>query len=152
MRQPAPQRGSRSALPGALDQDGRDPLKVFLRSDAEIAQEVRQDVLVRAMWVNPDTVTVEVRDGVVTLTGQLERRSLVPITVSLVHGVDGVVDVVDRLTFEVDDGPIMVPSDLADESRPQESLPAPRPAASAESRCRRGPSCCPTPRWRAWNG
>ena len=136
MRQPAPQRGSRSALPGALDQDGRDPLKVFLRSDAEIAQEVRQDVLVRAMWVNPDTVTVEVRDGVVTLTGQLERWSLIPI----------------RLTCEVDDGPIMVPSDLADESRPQESLPAPRPAASAESRCRRGPSCCPTPRWRAWNG
>ena len=89
-----------------------DLLKVFLRSDAEIAQEVRQDVLVRAMWVNPDTVTVEVRDGVVTLTGQLERRSLVPITVSLVHGLDGVVDVVDRLTFEVDDSPIMVPSDL----------------------------------------
>jgi CBS-domain-containing membrane protein len=89
-----------------------DLLKVFLRSDAEIAREVRQDVLVRAMWVNPDTVTVEVRDGVVTLTGQLERRSLVPITVSLVHGLDGVVDVVDRLTFEVDDSPIMVPSDL----------------------------------------
>jgi CBS-domain-containing membrane protein len=87
-------------------------LKVFLRSDPEIAQEVRQDVLVRAMWVNPDTVTVEVRDGVVILTGQLERRSLVPIIVSLVHGLDGVVDVVDRLTFEVDDSPIMVPSDL----------------------------------------
>jgi CBS-domain-containing membrane protein len=89
-----------------------DLLKVFLRSDAEIAQEVRQGVLVRAMWVNPDTVTVTVRHGIVTLSGQLERRSLIPITVSLVHGLDGVVDVVDRLTFEVDDSPIMVPSDL----------------------------------------
>ena len=89
-----------------------DLLKVFLRSDAEIAQEVRQEVFLRAMWVDPDTVAVEVRDGVVTLTGQLERRSLIPITVSLVHGLDGVVDVVDRLTFEVDDSPIMVPSDL----------------------------------------
>jgi CBS-domain-containing membrane protein len=89
-----------------------DLLKVFLRSDAEIAQEVRQEVLVRAMWVNPDTVTIKVRDGVVTLTGQLERRSLIPITVNLVHGLDGVVDVVDRLSFEVDDSPIMVPSDL----------------------------------------
>jgi CBS-domain-containing membrane protein len=89
-----------------------DLLKVFLRTDAEIAQEIRQEVLVRAMWVNPDTVTVEVRDGIVTLSGQLERRSLIPIAVSLVHGIDGVVDVVDRLTFELDDSPIMVPSDL----------------------------------------
>ena len=55
---------------------------------------------------------MEVRDGVVTLTGQLERRSLIPITVSLVHGLAGVVDVVDRLGFEVDDSTIMVPSDL----------------------------------------
>jgi len=89
-----------------------DLLKVFLRSDAEIAQEVRQDVLTRAMWVDPDIVTVQARDGVVTLTGQLERRSLIPIAVSLVHGLDGVVDVVDRLSFEVDDSPIMVPSEL----------------------------------------
>jgi CBS-domain-containing membrane protein len=58
-----------------------DLLKVFLRSDADIAREIRQEVLARAMWVSPDTVTVEVRDGVVTLTGQLERRSLIPITV-----------------------------------------------------------------------
>jgi BON domain-containing protein len=61
--------------------------------------------------VDPDTIGVEVRDGVVTLTGQLERRSLIPITVRLVHGVDGVVEVVDRLGFEFDDSTIMVPSD-----------------------------------------
>ncbi|HWC40680.1 MAG TPA: CBS domain-containing protein [Actinomycetota bacterium] len=89
-----------------------DLLKVFLRADPEIAQEIRQEVLRRAMWVDPDLVTVQVRDGVVTLTGQLERRSLIPIVVSLVRGLDGVVDVVDRLTFELDDSPIMVPSDL----------------------------------------
>ena len=89
-----------------------DLLKVFLRSDADIAQEIREQVLMLAMWMNPDTVAIDVRGGVVTLTGQLERRSLIPITVSLVRGLDGVVDVVDRLTFELDDTPIMVPSDL----------------------------------------
>jgi CBS-domain-containing membrane protein len=89
-----------------------DLLKVFLRSDADLARAVRQEVLLRAMWIDPDTVVVDVRDAVVTLTGQLERRSLIAITVSLVRGLDGVVDVVDRLTFEVDDIPIMVPSDL----------------------------------------
>ena len=89
-----------------------DLLKVFLRSDADLARAVRQEVLLRAMWMDPDTVVVDVRDGVVTLTGQLERRSLVPIVVALVRGLDGVVGVVDRLTYELDDTPIMVPSDL----------------------------------------
>ena len=88
-----------------------DLLKVFLRSDDQIAREVRQEVLRRALWVDPDTIDVEVGDGVVTLTGQLERRSLIPITVSLVHGVDGVIEVVDRLGFEFDDRTITIPSD-----------------------------------------
>jgi osmotically-inducible protein OsmY len=61
------------------------------------------------MWVDPDRVAVTARDGVVTLAGRLERSSLVPIVVSLVHGVDGVVDVDDRLTSELDDLPLMVP-------------------------------------------
>src|SRR4029453_16920599 len=65
-------------------------LNVFLRSHPEIAQEVRQDVLVRAMWMSPDSVTVQVDDGVVTLNGQLERRSLIPTIVALVHGLGGV--------------------------------------------------------------
>jgi osmotically-inducible protein OsmY len=64
------------------------------------------------MWIDPDVVRVEVHDGVVTLTGQLERSSLIPIVVGLVRGLDGVVDVVDRLTFDLDDRTIMVPSDL----------------------------------------
>jgi CBS-domain-containing membrane protein len=89
-----------------------DLLRVFLRSNADISREVRQQVLMLAMWMNPDTVAIDVRGGVVTLTGQLERRSLIPITVSLVRGLDGVVDVVDRLSFELDDSKIMVPSDL----------------------------------------
>jgi hypothetical protein len=96
-----------------------DLLKVFLRPDNEIAQEVRQDVLVRTMWGSPDSVTVQVDDGVVTLTGQLERWSLIPIIFGLVHGLDGVVGVVDQLTFEVDNSPIMVPSDLLMNRTPQ---------------------------------
>jgi CBS-domain-containing membrane protein len=86
-----------------------DLLKVFLRADADIATEIRQQVLVRAMWMDQGTIVVDVRDGVVTLTGRLEHRSLLPIIVSLVRGLDGVVD---RLTFEVDDTPIMAPSGL----------------------------------------
>jgi CBS domain-containing protein len=89
-----------------------DLLKVFVRADAEIAAEVRQQVLRRTVCIDPDTVAVEVRDGVVTLSGELERSSLTRVVVSLVRGLDGVVDVVDRLTYELDDTPFMVPSDL----------------------------------------
>jgi CBS domain-containing protein len=80
-----------------------DLLRVFLRADEDIRREVLEDVLLHTMWVDPDEFTVEVRDGVVTLAGPLDFRSLIPIAVRLVHGVDGVVDVVDRLWSEVDD-------------------------------------------------
>ena len=38
-----------------------------------------------------------------TLGGELDRKSLIPIAVRLTRGVDGVVDVVDRLTYRYDD-------------------------------------------------
>jgi osmotically-inducible protein OsmY len=44
-----------------------------------------------------------VDDGVVTLVGQVERQSLVPIIVHLTRTVPGVVDVVNRLTFQLED-------------------------------------------------
>lgn len=94
-----------------VDEDGRiqgivsrtDLLKVFLRDDAEIAAEIREDVIRRTLWIEPDTIRVMVRDGVVTLEGQLERRSLIPLLERLVLGVEGVVAVKDRLTYLSDD-------------------------------------------------
>ncbi|WP_351224542.1 GNAT family N-acetyltransferase [Streptomyces sp. NPDC002133] len=81
----------------------RDLLQVFLRPDAEIRGEVIDEVLVRALRLAPATVGVEVRDGVVTLSGQLERRSEMPVVLRMTRQVDGVIDVVDRLSFRVDD-------------------------------------------------
>lgn len=80
-----------------------DLLTVFLRDDAEIEQEVREDVIRRTLWIDPDTVSVRVREGVVYLEGQLERRSLIPVLERLVASVEGVVGVEQSLTFEVDD-------------------------------------------------
>ena len=81
----------------------RDLLQVFLRSDAEIREEVVQEVLLRTLWLAPRSVTVSVTEGVVTLDGQLERRSETEIAVSLTRQIDGVVDVVDKLTYRLDD-------------------------------------------------
>ncbi|MFJ6940799.1 CBS domain-containing protein [Streptomyces sp. NPDC101132] len=80
-----------------------DLLRVFLRRDRSIQQEILEDVLTRTLNLSPSALTVEVVDGRVTLSGTVERKSLVPITVRLCESVDGVIDVIDRLGFEHDD-------------------------------------------------
>ena len=80
-----------------------DLLKVFLRSDAEIVRAIREDVIRRTLWIDPFTIRVLVHDGVATLEGQVERRSLIAVLVGLVRAIDGVVDVVNRLSFLMDD-------------------------------------------------
>ncbi|MHC5909317.1 CBS domain-containing protein, partial [Streptomyces sp. S6] len=80
-----------------------DLLHVFLRPDAEILSAVRQEVLVETLWLVPQTIDVTVEDGVVTLSGRLERRSEIPIAVGMTRRLDGVVDVVDHLAYRIDD-------------------------------------------------
>ncbi|MBD0422723.1 CBS domain-containing protein [Streptomyces sp. TRM S81-3] len=80
-----------------------DLLRVFLRTDAEIRQEVTREVLERALRLEPRSIDVSVTDGVVTLRGQMERKSDSEIAVSMALQLDGVVDVVDRLTYRLDD-------------------------------------------------
>jgi CBS domain-containing protein len=82
-----------------------DLLKVFLRSDDEIREEIVRDVFMRVLWADPEAFDVQVRDGVVVLTGELQTRSSVPLAVRLTRAVDGVVDVVDKLGYVVDDSP-----------------------------------------------
>ncbi|MCZ4514074.1 CBS domain-containing protein [Streptomyces sp. ActVer] len=68
-----------------------DLLKVFLRPDQEIAEEVRHGVLNRMPITT--ALTVEVSEGVVTLGGSLPERGLVPVLARAVRAVEGVVDV-----------------------------------------------------------
>ncbi|RLU89213.1 hypothetical protein CTZ27_22505 [Streptomyces griseocarneus] len=81
----------------------RDLLQVFLRPDMDIRREVIADLVVGTMWLTPATLDVHVVDGVVTLRGQLERRGEVATLLRLTEQVDGVVSVVDELTYRVDD-------------------------------------------------
>jgi CBS domain-containing protein len=81
----------------------RDLLGVFLRPDAAIRAQVVDEVLIRSLWLSPDTVEVTVADGVVTLTGRVERRSEIPVATAVIRRLDGVVDVVSHLTYRLDD-------------------------------------------------
>jgi CBS domain-containing protein len=74
-----------------------DLLKVFLRSDEDIAEEVRREVVMYLFPTQADAVRVEVRDGVVRLGGRVRDKSLVPVAARLVRAVEGVVDIEFRL-------------------------------------------------------
>ena len=75
----------------------RDLLQVFLRPDTEITAEI-QGVLTGVLLEDPQSVTVQVRDGLVTLRGSLREPELIPAAVRLASDVDGVVAVTDELT------------------------------------------------------
>jgi CBS domain-containing protein len=81
----------------------RDILRVYLRPDEAILDEITNDVLYRTLWIEPGTLSVSVDRGVVTLAGTVDRRSTVPLTVRLVESVAGVVEVVDHLSYHYGD-------------------------------------------------
>ncbi|MFD8575271.1 CBS domain-containing protein [Streptomyces virginiae] len=68
-----------------------DLLKVFLRPDEEIGEEIRDSVL--AGLDPPVHLQASVKEGVVTLRGSLRDRALVPLMARAVRAVEGVVDV-----------------------------------------------------------
>jgi len=83
-----------------------DLLQAFIRSDDSLAREVRDEVILGTLVIDPDQVHVGVVDGVVRLEGEVETRSLARILTRLVKAVEGVVGVDDRLTWRLDDSRI----------------------------------------------
>lgn len=81
----------------------RDVVRVFTRSDEELAEAVRRDVLRFALWAAPEEVTVTVTGGEAKLEGELDRRSDVEWAGKLTEQVPGVVTVDNRIEFRLDD-------------------------------------------------
>ena len=75
----------------------RDLLRVFDRTDEEIAAEVRND-LARSGHLAGGDVSVAVDGGVVTLDGRIRELAEIPVMCRLAWLVPGVVDVVHHLT------------------------------------------------------
>lgn len=79
-----------------------DLLRVFLRRDSAIREEIQGDVLTRTLGLAPCAVTAHVVDGRVTLNGTVEQAGVMPVVERLCRGVDGVVDVDCRLVHKLD--------------------------------------------------
>lgn len=80
-----------------------DLVSAFLRPDYAIAAEIEDELASRVLLTESGAVAVRVVDGVVTLTGQLDRKSSVDIAEKVVREVDGVIDVKIELTHRWDD-------------------------------------------------
>lgn len=80
-----------------------DLVRAFTRSDDEIERELRDEVLQRTLWLDPDSVDVEVKRGVVKLAGMLQSRSDAVLLERLAARAPGVVSVASELTWKVDD-------------------------------------------------
>ncbi|MEU6944410.1 CBS domain-containing protein [Streptomyces sp. NPDC046316] len=82
----------------------RDLLGIFLRQDDDIRREIVEDVLGDTLRLDPASLTVDVRDGQVDLTGKLRFRGMIPAVERMCATVDGVVSVSStRLTYGIDD-------------------------------------------------
>ncbi|MEV7010809.1 CBS domain-containing protein [Streptosporangium sp. NPDC051022] len=83
----------------------RDLLKALIRPDADIARQIREEVLGRYAPQDVSDVVLSVEQGVVRLAGRVGRRSDARVTAHMATRVDGVLDVVDELEWDEDDTP-----------------------------------------------
>jgi CBS domain-containing protein len=88
-----------------------DLVRAYLRPDEEIRRTIRNDVILKTLWIAPERLEVEVSEGVVRLAGMLDRRSTVEDLLRLVAAVDGVVAVETALRWELDDSDVRLPEE-----------------------------------------
>lgn len=89
-----------------VDDDGKltglvsrgDLVRAFARSDDEIQREIEEDVIRKALWLDPSTVDVTVQNGVVTLAGTVATAADAELLPAFTRKVPGVVEVSSSLS------------------------------------------------------
>jgi len=80
-----------------------DLLQVFLRSDEELREEIAGRLIPAVLLSLADAIGVEVSWNIATLSGEVARKSDAEILKRLTTELDGVVAVVDQLSYRFDD-------------------------------------------------
>lgn len=86
-----------------------DLVRAFVRSDAELVEAIRSEVLLDSMWLDPETFEVTASDGNVRVRGRVQRRSTADMLERFVSMVPGVVAVDADIAWSVDDRDIEAP-------------------------------------------
>ena len=80
-----------------------DLVRAYVRSDHELTETIREEVLLRILWLDPRSFTVTVTDGVASIRGHVQRKSTAEMIVPTVSMVPGIIDVRADVTWAVDD-------------------------------------------------
>lgn len=80
-----------------------DLLKVFLRSDESIRREIDEELLPRTFGIARGALEIDVRQGVVRISGEIEQRGQARLVLEFVQRVEGVVAVESGLNHLKDD-------------------------------------------------
>lgn len=91
----------RGRIAGILSRS--DILQVFLRTDEDLREEILEGLIPSLMLESGEPIAVDVRYSVVTLEGDVERKSDVEILGRLTKNLDGVVGVINKLKYRWDD-------------------------------------------------
>jgi CBS domain-containing protein len=86
-----------------------DLVRAYVHRDEETLRTIRDEVLHDTMWMNPDELQVDVRDGIVRVEGNVDRRSTATILQKLIGLVDGADRVESHLTWDLDDTRLPLP-------------------------------------------
>ncbi|GAB1692681.1 CBS domain-containing protein [Krasilnikovia sp. M28-CT-15] len=89
-----------------------DLLRVHLRTDDEIRTDVEASVLRPFLADDATEVSVTVVDGVVTMSGRVDRWSAAELVARRTRQIPGVVDVISTLGFTFDDREVVTPGAL----------------------------------------
>jgi CBS-domain-containing membrane protein len=95
-----------------VDEDGKllgivtraDLVRAFVQSDDELAQSIRNEFLIRDLWLDPDKFEITVDHGVAKISGTVIKRSTAEVIERLVTTVPGVLSAECHITWDVDDG------------------------------------------------
>jgi CBS domain-containing protein len=80
-----------------------DLVRAYLRSDQELVDTIRKDVLLGILWLDPAAFEVSVTNGEAAISGHVERRSTAEIIEETVRMVPGIVTVDSEIGWTLDD-------------------------------------------------
>jgi CBS domain-containing protein len=83
-----------------------DLVRAYVRSDGELVEAIREDVIHRMLWLDPASFVVQVSGGVASISGHVERRSTAAMVEEATAAIPGVVDVKASIAWSLDDSRI----------------------------------------------
>ena len=80
-----------------------DLVRAYLRSDEELKRTILDDVLLKALWLDPAAFRVTVANGEASINGHVDRRSMVKLVEEAIGLIPGIVAVHASIRWAIND-------------------------------------------------